>query len=411
MRILRTSHALRLWPVVVALTAWSFGSAQAATLDGRFGLWTYLRDDSVDHVQVVPLLSLNVHRFGGGAWSFQSAFRGYADYQNGDANGTSAFRLNRAVLIWKPQGKRYELRAGQQWLNEGIGRGNVAGLWASYKPCPFGDFRVYAGARTPSSFSLDETTPNEGIMAGVNLQRRFGERRFGLSYSYVAKDGEVLYSGAGFDYNCTSMPDVSVRARLHYNLMQSNVETGQISAYWEASDKLMLSLDARTQAPRVFEDSFFAQFLEESKTSSVRSGGQYEFYKQFHVSGMGYLVFTEEDMLYKARAGVGCRKIELGYTHWLSAGEGDMDGFYGQIRHEYKQFEGNAGFDYSRGSNSEIRPNTEAQVIYGGVEWSPQRMIALGARIEHLKNEHFEEDWRALFSLSTSFRRALGGNQ
>lgn len=413
MRTTKTPQAILFLTILIGLTfpLWVSQPALATTVSGRFGIWSYVRDDSVDHVQVVPLLSLNVQRFGGGAWSFESTLRGFADYQNGDDNGTAALRINRALLIWKPTSSPWEVRGGQQWVSEGIGRGNVAGLWGSYAFNQKTDLRAYAGSRLASSLSLDEENPDQGIAGGFNLRTRFGPRRLGLSYYYVGKDGDVLYNGVGLDYSCNSIRDLTMRARLHMNLEQSAIETGQLSAFWQTNEKLMLSADVRTQTPRIFEDSFFAMFLEDSKTNSARAGAHYQICKHYYATGMGYLLFTEGDMLYKARAGVGCQKIELGYTHWLSAGEGDMDGFYGQLKHDYKQFAANAGFDYSRGSNSEIRPNTEAQVIYGGLEWSPTRMINLGGRVEHLKNQYHSEDWRALFSLVTHFRSAVRSEQ
>ena len=380
-------------------------SANAVSLSGRFGVWSYLRDDSVDHVQVVPLLSVNLRNLDkGGAWSFESTLRGYADYQNGWADASSALRVHRALLIWKPKTKPWEVRAGQQWVYEGVARGNVTGLWAGYKPCSAGEVHVFAGSRIPSSLNLTEENPDGGVAAGISLQRRFGKRLFKLSYYYVGKDGDVLYNGAGLDYACTAITDVTMRVRLHFNLEQSNIETGQVSAFWQTNDRLLLSLDARTETPRIFEDSYFTRFLEDVSTNAVRGGAQYLVYQQLYVTGMGYAVFTEEDLLYKARAGVGCKMMEFGYTHWLAADKGDMDGFYGEIRHDYRTFEGRAGFDYSRGSNSEIRPNTESQVIFGGLQWSPCNKSTLGARIEHLKDPAHSEDWRALFSLVTTFR-------
>jgi len=380
-------------------------------MTGRFGLWSYLRDDSVDHVQIVPLLSLNVQRFGGGDWNFESTFRGYADFQNGDDNGTSALRISRALLIWKPDASPWDVRLGQQWLNEGVGRGNLLGVWTDYAITRKTDIRVYGGARPQTSLSLDEQNPEGGWTAGANLRTRFGPRQLNFSYSYVSKDGDVLYSGAGVDFNCHRVDNITIRARLHMNLEQSSIETGQVAVYADVTKRLQVSVDARTQTPRVFEDSFFAMFLEDSKTSSVRGGAQYNLGSGVYATGMGYMVFTELDMLYKVRAGAGDEYGEVGYTHWLSAGSGDMDGFYGFGRYNFSTLEARAGFDYSRGSNSEVRPNTEAQVIYGGLTWSPLRMFNLGCRVEHLKNQYRSEDWRALLSLSTSFRSKLGGEQ
>ncbi|MCL4306204.1 hypothetical protein KJZ99_09840 [bacterium] len=412
MRFIISRQGTLLLTISLALTFVSTEAARAASVSGRFGLWSYVRDDSVDRVQVVPLLSLNVHRFGGGgAWSFESTLRGYAEYQNGYADSSASVRVSRALLIWKPSDSPWEIRGGQQWITEGVGRGNVTGLWSSFTFNRRTDARVYVGYRLASSLRLDGENDDQGMAAGVNLRTRIQGTRLGLSYYYVGRDGDLLFSGAGLDASGKPHDDVTLRGRLHMNLMQSSIETAQLTAYWQAMTKLLVSADVRTQTPRIFEDSFFAMFLEESKTTSARGGAQWTFCKNrgIYATGMGYLVFSEDDMLYKARCGVGIPEAEVGYTHWLSAGDGDMDGFYGQARYLYREFEGMAGFDYSRGSNSEIRPNTEAQVIYGGLSWSPQRMLSIGARIEHLKDPLRSEDWRALFHLTTSFRRMLGG--
>lgn len=411
MRKFKSRQALFLLTILLFLVVSGVQSAFALNYSGRFGVWSYVRDDSVDRVQVVPLLSLNVHKFGGGDWNFESTLRGFAEYQNGYANSSGTARVHRAVLIWKPEASKWDIRLGQQWVTEGIGRGNVLGLWSNYKFNRKTDLRVFGGSRLNSSLSLDQENPDGGWTGGLNLRTRFGKRQIGLSYFYVSKDGDVMFNGLGLDYHCTSLKDLTMRARLHMNLEQSAIETGQITAYWQTTGKLMLSADLRTQSPRIFEDSFFATFLEESKTNSARLGAFWEFDEDVYLTGMGYTIFTEEDMLYKVRAGIGDEKGEIGYTHWLSAGEGDMDGFYGQTRYDIKQFEVSLGFDYSRGSNSEIRPNTEAQVIYGGLDWSITRMINLGGRIEHLKNQYHSEDWRALFSLVTHFRSAVRGEQ
>jgi len=383
-------------------------ASAAPTFTGRAGLWSYVRDDSVDHVQIVPLLSLNVQRLGCSEdWAIETTFRGFADYQNGATNGSTRLRANRAVLIWKPEGTGWELRGGQQWVNEGIGRGNVVGLWSRHEFSRKTDLRAYVGARLPNTLRLDEAIPETGMTGGLNFRTKFGPRQIGLSYFYVGDDARVLFSGLGFDYFCASLTDVTLRARLHMNLEQEAIETGQLSVYWQTNDKLLISAEARTQTPRIFEDSFFSIFLDEAKTNTVRGGAEYEFYKHFFATGMGYLVFTEEDMLYKSRLGLGCRKIEVGYTHWLSAGKGDMDGFYGEIKHGCKSLDGYAGFDYARGSNSEIRPNSEDQVIFAGLDWSPKSYFTIGARGEHLKDSEHSEDFRALFSLMTTFKSGV----
>ncbi|MCC6477315.1 hypothetical protein IT157_09705 [bacterium] len=385
-------------------------TAQAVSVSGRFGLWSYLRDDSVDHVQVVPLLNLNVGQFAGDAWRFESTFRGFTDFQNGTRENTS-LRIQRCLILYTPRKSKLSLRLGQQWLSEGVGRGNVAGVWGRYQFSPKTSFAAYGGSRLSNSISLDESVPDQGIAAGVNLRTNLYGRNLMLSYYYVGKDGDLLYNGAGLDFFCDRNRDVTIRARLHMNLEQGAIETGQLSVYWQTRPDLLVSADVRTQTPRIFEDSFFANFLEDSKTNSARGGAQWTFWNEFYATGMGYLLFTEEDMLYKTRAGIGRSCVEMGYVHWLAADKGDMDGFYGELHKEKGKFTGRVGFDYSRGSNSEVRPNSESQMIFAGLTFSPCPMGALGARIEHIKDRGSDEDIRALFSLSRRFSSVKGGQQ
>ncbi len=393
----------RVWPgLVVALLAIS-SAAMATTISGRVAVWSYFRDDTVDHVQFVPLLSLNIRQIAQSNFSVETALRGFADFRNGSGE-SEAVRVHRALLIYAPHRGKWEVKAGQQWLSEGIGRGNVAGLWARYMPKSKWSLVAYGGSRLPQSISLDESIPNEGAAAGLNIKYKFGTRQLGLSYFYVAKSGDVLFQGAGLDYVCQPQRSLSMRARLHVNLEQSRIETGELAAVWDAQEHLRFSAILRNHAPRIFEDSFFATFLEDASTTSARVTAKWTSCSSVYVSGSGITVFAEDDVLYKTRIGIGVPEAEIGYTHWLSAGEGDMDGFYAQaVKSVTPCLTLMAGFDYSRGSNSEIRPNTESQSEWLGASFTPIRSFSAGLRGEHLKNSHRSEDWRVLVSLSSQF--------
>jgi hypothetical protein len=214
----------------------------------------------------------------------------------------------------------------------------------------------------------------------------------------------VLYQAAGLDVSCRRFHDVTLRGRLHVNLEQSAIETAELAAQWQARDNLSVALLGRNAVPRVFEDSFFATFLDKTSTSSVRGSCKWNFDDDMYLSGSGTTVFSESDMLYKVRAGIGIPELEVGYTHWLAADKGDMDGFYGQLLFDATNtVDANAGFDYSRGSNSEVRPNTESQVIWIGCGWSPSHSFSISARGEQLRDVAHSEDLRALFSISSNF--------
>jgi hypothetical protein len=398
-RLSRTLLLLLSLSGVVILTI----PATATTVSGRAALWSYLRDDSVSHLQLVPLLSLNVRAIAHSAWSAETTLRGFTDFQNGQSTGEK-LRIQRALLLYKPRTSPWQARIGEQWLTEGIGRGQLAGLSVIYQAQKRTDVTAYGGWRLPNAISLDQAVPNEGTAFGFNLRRKFRRHQLGVSYFHVLKDAVTLYQGAGLDGSLKPSTALSLRGRLHLNLEQSSVETAELTSFWQARRNLSISGSLRNSAPRIFEDSFLAVFLEEAATAAARAAAHWNFHRTLSLTGSATTVFTVDELLYKARIGLGIPQLEVGYTHWLSAGEGDMDGFYAQALLRTRQaFDFNAGFDYSRGSNSEIRPNTESQVEWLGLSWSPRRAFQCGARIEHLKDPAHSEDWRALLSVSSQF--------
>jgi hypothetical protein len=402
----------RVWPrlsrwmtLCFAVGAVWFGAetAHAAALSGRAAIWSYMREDTVRRTQIVPLLSLTVYQIGHPALSLETTLRGFTDLHNGE-NTDNSIRIHRLLLRYKPERSPWELRCGQQWINEGVGRGNVAGLWGRYAFSRVTSLTAYAGWRLPTSVSLDETVPNEGFSAGFNARAKTHWTQLALSYFYVFRGSTVLFQGVGLDGIAKPTPDLSLRGRLHMNIEQSVVETAEFAAQWQARSNLLISAIARSHVPRVFEDSFFARFLEDAGTSSARASARWNFYRYIYGTGAGTAVFAENKVLYKVTAGVGIPQIEVGYTHWLSVADGDMDGFYGQAFYKLNQmFDFKAGFDYSRGSNSEVRPNTECQSAWLGGNWSPVRAFSLGVRGEHIRDRLYSDDWRVLLSIASSF--------
>lgn len=375
----------------------------ATAVSGRATVWSYLRDDSVDHAQVVPQLSVNLYQLGHKNLSFQTTLRGYYDFRNGESSDEQ-LRIQRAVFVYAPRKSRWELRGGQQWLTEGVGRGNMAGLWVRYQLCPRTTLTAYGGARLPHSISLADGMEDEGITGGLHTRTRFNRYSVGLSYTYTGKEGDILFHGAGVDGTGRFGRNLTLRARLHMNLEQSAVETAQLAGIWTAHEKVQVTAELRHHTPRIFEDSYFTRFLEDVSTHYVRSAVRWNFFRCLYAKGGVTGLFTEEDLLYKARLGLGIPELELGYAHYLTAGEGDMDGFYGQFfLRPIRSMQTFGGFDFSKGSYSEIRPNSESQSIYAGAAYDLIDAINVSGRVEHIRDFERSDDWRGLFSLSAKF--------
>ena len=385
---------------------------EAATVDGSASVWTYFRDDSVDHAIVVPTLSLNFRRLAGDALRFETSLRGYSDFRNGESNDEQ-LRVLRGVLICAPKDSPWEARLGQQWLTEGVGRGNVAGPWVRRK---FGQssLTVYGGARLQSSLSLSEKNANNGYAAGLHARTKLGMVKLGASYFYLGKSGDVLFQGAGVEAEAKPVRNLLTRGRLDLNLSQSAIEIAQVLADWTPQKSVQVTGEFRIQTPRIFEDSYFTRFLEEASTTHLRGGARWNFWEDKYATVNGVTLFSvNPDPLYKVRFGLGMDDVEAGYTHWLTVSGGEMDGFYGRLHGDMeidqrKLGEVFGGFDFARGSNADVnlRPKNESQSIYLGLSVNPVQALSVSATAEQLRDLDSKKEWRGIFSIGYRFAGA-----
>ena len=386
------------------------GFAHAATVTGSASVWGYVRNDTSKHVQVAPTVSFNLRDFGIKSLRFESSVRGFSDIRHNNSEDRS-LRIWRAVFVYAPEKSPWEARLGQQWLTEGVGRGNVAGLWVKRKLDAVSSVTVYGGAQVLSSIDLEQTNRYQGIAAGVHGQSKINRFNIGASYFYVGKD-KLLYQGAGVEASGRIVRALTGRGRFDINLQQGSVEKAQVLLDWWAHRKVDVTGEFRVEQPRIFEDSYFKIFLGQVNTTFGRVGAMWKFYKMFYVRGSGTMLFAEgagNSGLFKAQAAAGfnaCRSLEVGYTHWTSVDKAKWDGFFGQFRCKcFKRLDAFAGFDFARGSNAEttLLPAQDSQALYFGAEVTPIPALSLSARAEQIKDPQYSSQWRGLFSLSTHF--------
>jgi hypothetical protein len=175
---------LRFVPHLVALLILTAAVPTARAVvftDGSASVWTYLRDDSTYHVQVVPAFSFTAGDLGMKALRFEGNLRGYTDVRDGKSQQRE-LRVLRGVLVYAPEKKPCELRLGQQWLTEGVGRGNVAGLWLRYRFDKRTAITVYGGSRIAESISLQETNRYQGYAFGLAARAYLQPFNVGASY-------------------------------------------------------------------------------------------------------------------------------------------------------------------------------------------------------------------------------------
>jgi hypothetical protein len=376
----------------------------AIGINGSASVWAYMNDDSIEHVHVVPVLSFTLKDPANPTWRFETSLRGYSDVRH-HTSYDRELKVLRGVLIYTPQNSKWELRLGQQWLQEGVGRGNVAGVWARYKVDAHTSAAVYGGARLANTLDLEHKNDNEGIAAGFQARTRLEPLNCSASYFYVAKHGDLLYHAAGLEANGRFGYGLAGRARFEMNLGQTSVERAQILGEWQARSNVLVSAEFRSQQPRVYEDSFFTIFLSEASTEYVRASARWNFYKFFYVRGTGSTLMSENpDPLYKVQGALGCRHIEAGYTHWVSVAKGEMDGIFAQGNWAYRDFlRAYAGYDFSKGSNADTQPDGESHAAYLGATVTPCSPIDFTARVEQVSDLRYKNDWRGLLGLTLRY--------
>jgi hypothetical protein len=374
--------------------------------DGSASVWTYLRDDSVDHAFVVPTFSFTAGDLGVKALRVEGSLRGYTDVRNGKSEERE-LRILRGVLVYAPEKKPCELRLGQQWLTEGVGRGNLAGLWLRYRFDPRTSLAVYGGSRIAQSISLQETNRYQGYALGLNARAHLTPLNVGASYYYLGRSGKLLYHAAGLDANGRLSRWLLMRGRFEMNVEQATVERAQILADVRARRNVQVTGEFRSQTPRIFEDSFFTVFLSEAATTYGRAHVRWEFRNPFYARAGGTLLFSEyPDPLYKVQLALGHRFAEIGYTHWLSVNQGVMDGMFVQANYRFRdRFDAFAGYDWARGSNadSDLKPITESHAAYFGGGVDVVNALSVTARAEQIRDVERKSDWRGLLGVTARF--------
>lgn len=393
---------------VFILTAFlQITTASAAVFsNGSASVWAYMRDDSIEHTQVVPTFSFTVGDLGMKALRFEGSLRGYTDIRGGKSEQRE-LRILRGLFVYAPDTRPYELRLGQQWLSEGVGRGNLAGLWLRYRPDKRNALTVYGGSRIANSLSLEETNTYQGYALGLNVRSRIEPLSVGMSVYYLGRDGDVRYAAAGLDANGRFSSRLAMRGRFEMNIEQSAVERAQVLAEVKARRNVLVTGEFRAQAPRVFEDSYFTLFLGEAHTTFGRAAVRWDFHKSFYTRAGGSILFADNpDPLYKVRLSAGHRYAEIGYTHWLSVSRGTMDGLFVQAQYRFKdRVDLYGGYDWSHGSNADtdLKPASDSHAAYFGGTADIADALSVTLRGEQVRDLVRENDWRALLGVTARF--------
>jgi hypothetical protein len=179
-------------------------------------------------------------------------------------------------------GRELTGRFGRQFLYRGTINGTFDALALRYRPRADWEVHALAGFAAPYARDLDftpesddESLWDERGSLGLFVSKTFGQRvRANASWFQRHRSGDVAWSLAGVGFSAGYGHGRVVQAEVEYNTEQENIQRMRVRD-WGEIGRWILSIEASTQRPRVFEDSFFSRFSV-TGFGQVRLGLSYE---------------------------------------------------------------------------------------------------------------------------------------
>lgn len=297
-------------------------------------------------------------------------------------------------------GSGLQLKAGRQFVYDGVINGTLDGVALQYKGAGQFTFRLYGGLQTPLNRQLEFGTWSEDRFYGFSISGEWleGQR---VQFSTVRKwlAGERSLALDGLLFNGLIRQKWMYLWDLQYNPAEQAVQRNlmrimYIHPLWNASVEYI------HQLPMVYEFSYFNRFEINAYDQYRISAGRK--IKGFDASiGYRYTVFEEENTsewnveIMRNRNSVGLL-INTDYA-------GDNFGLYGQVfapimKNLALRFYGNY-FSYQRYA---VDISEEAVSLSGGLEWNPGSYL-FRMDIQQMSNDRYNHDVRLYVHLQKTF--------
>jgi len=143
---------------------------------------------------------------------------GWGRMNLGDDAGDGKGELLSAFLQYLPPGRDYQLRAGRQYIFEGVARDSLDGVYAKGFLLPTLSMAAYLGSPTVLD-SEGEDRGSDFIYGGKITQSRSGLYDLGISYRHLTNNSERDEESLGSDLALLLPGKVSLLGHSAYNLV------------------------------------------------------------------------------------------------------------------------------------------------------------------------------------------------
>jgi len=304
-------------------------------------------------------------------------------------------------LTWKTSQNRYRFQLGRQFLFAGVMNGTVDGFLVSATLTKHLELKLVGGLDAPPLRKMELLKWDEGNVFGGYLAYHFpGQTRVDLSYYQKARNQQTVWQQLGMAVNGKLMPELYYQAHLDFNLLASSIQTlrGRLIYYHQ---KWSLSTEFNSQAPRIYEDSYFKVF-ELSAANQIRTGVTYQL-KPVQLGLQYLLTMAEGGSNNQMLLTVGSNWGLVGLIFQNGFG-GDNLGVYGEVQYPIiKNLTLRLYSSYYNYQRHTIDISEDATAFSGGLQYRLGNSLQIRADLQESTNTYFKNDLRGLFRLNYFF--------
>lgn len=317
-------------------------------------------------------------------------------------NRTWAEKVYNLYADWKSSNQRFQLRAGRQFLYQGVINGTMDGLLLSANPARNLTVKFFAGLEAPLSREFKAADTDSNVLGGYLSYRFSGAAKIDFSYFQKKRPEGIVWQIGGAALSGRFRENFYYQAQIDHNLKTEQLQgmryrLNYLRGPWS------LSGEFNFQRPRIYEDSYFRVFQLQAynqirgevsyQLSKVRFGVQYIFTDyEFDQGNQAVLTIAN-------RWGVVGLVLQEGYA-------GNNAGVYGQVRYAIlPELTVNLYSSYYNFERFATRIDEDATAFSGGFEFRPVDFLSLSAEVQESINSFYSDDFRGLFRINYFFRQ------
>lgn len=271
-------------------------------------------------------------------------FRGDAS-DNLEGGGAARFySLYLDIMDVLPAG--LALRAGRQFLYNGVGTGHLDGLKSQIEPLPWLLLTGWVGTQARYGAEAKVASWNEAAMWGGRLLvKEKGGSRVGVSFGQRKRGGNLERKLLGFDVNSPRLRWADVYFKADIDLELDKLRNATLRVNPRIGGPLRLDIEYSRRSPTLSASSFFT-IIEYEGYDEVRILPTYTMKNGLWMGGEYSYVRYRDDDTHRARGGVSWQGIGGGLLYRQGYAGGRFGGYASMRKDLPHEVEGLIQFDY-----------------------------------------------------------------